>query len=202
MTTEYLRSDNIGPDRFMGPSRYKISYRCEKCGNEWSRTMRTVPKNDPPCPARDCALKAVLADQQRQIANLTRMLETGHAPAHIGANNTVKAVDATADIVMQDYGMTNLQDGVRHGESVAQKLPVVQQTQADNYFGAKNAKAVDFATGQQRTIPKKQMDLIGRRAMAGAYRGMAVGPMSVTPDAQKGQPALMRVGVENLGRKA
>jgi hypothetical protein len=163
----------LEPDGYLQPKRYKITYKCERCGHVYHRTFKVVPRKDPPCPNKSCADKAEIEDLKKRLDNLTRMLESGQAPAHIGQNVRVKAIDTTANIVMEDYKFTNLKDRVEPGEGVAPKLPPQQQAMADNYFGGGSMKAAG--------LNKKQTDLLGRRAIAGAFRDMAVAPTSLRP---------------------
>ena len=79
-------------------------------------------KSDPPCPK--CRAKA----RKRRGLDMN-----GRAPA-VGGSLVVRAVDTTAEIVMEDHGMTNLRDDAREGESMAPKLPPAQQAMADNFF--------------------------------------------------------------------
>ena len=205
MSTEYTGYEVVEPEGFLEPKMYKCSFTCEKCGHEWTRTLKAVPRKLPPCPNRKCIDASALSAAQQEIGNLRRMLDEQKAPGHIGDNVRTKAIDATADIVMQDHKMTNLRDGIRPGESMAPKLPLAQQAAADNFFAAgaaaKGAKAVDFATGGQRVITPNQMKLIGRRAMSGAYRNMSVGPgVLAGPNAKAGQSPLVSVRTENWGK--
>ena len=188
----------IPSESFLEPRMYRVRWACPECDHRWSKTLKSIPKNDPPCPSPRCVDARRIREQDAKIDNLTQMLRQQSAPARIGANVTVKAVDATANIVMEDYGMTNLRDGVRVGESVAPKLDNPNsQKLADNYFGPQGSMPVITAPGERRMMMNaKQMSVLGRRALSGAYRGMAVPPNAVTPDAVKGQPALTRVRVE------
>jgi hypothetical protein len=114
--------------------------------------------------------------------------------AQIGKNVRVKAVDETAKIVMEDYQMTDLKDNIRHGENVAPKLPPAQQKAADNYFGNAGLKAAG--------INEKQAALLGRRAIAGAFRDMSVPPTVVQGTGHRqGESPMRRVGVENIQGK-
>jgi predicted nucleic acid-binding Zn-ribbon protein len=70
-----------------------------------------------------------------------------------------KAVDVTADIVMQDYKMGDLKDNVRMGESMAPKLDPRLQVSADNMFGKKNNRKMPFNAGA-----------MAKRAMSGGLR--------------------------------
>lgn len=71
-----------------------------------------------------------------------------------------KCVDKTADIVMHDYGMTNLKDNVRVGETMAPKLDPVRQAAADNMFGG---------GGKKRQFPINAGKL-AKQALSGALR--------------------------------
>lgn len=194
----------IEPETFLEARKYRIQFCCDKCGHIWKRTFKAMPKNDPPCPDKACGVKQQLAETQRQLQNMQRMLLEQRPPGHIGENVQVKAIDATADIVMTDYNMTNLQDNIRHGDAVAPKLPFPQQQKADNFFGGGDGvKAPDFGRGMTpRTITAKQMNMIGQRAMRGAYRRMAVTPQVLYPNGvQSGASPLHKVGEEIIGNK-
>ena len=181
-------------DSFLEPTKYKIRYQCELCCHEYSRTFKAVPVKDPPCPNKACLAQQELASLKKQVENLQRMVQEGHAPGLIGDKVVVKAVDETARIVMEDYKMTDLKDGIRHGEAVAPKLPGQQQTLADNYFGGGAMQAAG--------INKKQADLLGRRAISGAFRSAALNPGSIQlPDVRNGQSALRMMRTEPTGKK-
>jgi hypothetical protein len=182
----------LEPEGYMQPRKVRVSFQCGDCGHEWSRVYKTVPAKDPPCPNKACSDASQLAQLRHENENLRRMLEEGRPPAQIGKNPTVKAVDTTAEIVMQDYGMTDLRDNIRQGESVAPKLPPAQQKAADTYFAPE--------AGRSAGMNKKQVDLLKRRAVAGAFRNMAVPPTAIMPPGSRdpGAPALVRVGSQPL----
>jgi hypothetical protein len=181
-------------DSFLEPTKYRIKYQCELCGHEYSRTYKAVPIKDPPCPSKVCVAQQELTSLKQQVANLQRMVEEGRGPGQIGDKVVVKAVDETARIVMEDYKMTDLKDNIRQGEAVAPKLPGQQQTMADNYFGGGAMQAAG--------INKKQADLLGRRAISGAFRSAALNPSSIQlPDVRNGQSALRMMRTEPTGKK-
>ena len=131
---------------------------------------------------------------KKQMANFQQMLAEGQGPSQIGNKIVVKAVDETAKIVMEDYNMTNLKDNIRHGESVAPKLPGQQQALADNYFGGGGLRAAG--------ISSKQAQALGRRAIAGAFRNTALNPGSIQlPDVKNGQSPLRVMRTEPTGKK-
>lgn len=82
-------------------------------------TLERIP--DPPCPTCKKAQKVRHAKFD------------GTAPA-IGGSLIVRAVDQTAQIVMEDHGMTDLRSDVREGEAMAPKLAPRLQAMADNMF--------------------------------------------------------------------
>jgi len=88
--------------------------------------------------------------------------------------------------------MTDLKDNIREGEIMAPRLPPQLQNAADNFF---NTKLIRTPGGSDRR--KKQIDLLGRRAMAGAFRDMALNPASVVPG-KRGEAGLRKIGEEKL----
>lgn len=184
--TTYEGYEAVEPETQFERKRYRFNYTCDRCGHSFSKTGFAAPKRDPDCPNPSCVEVAEISAMKIEMANLRRMLEEQKTPGIVGANNTVKAIDYTANGVMEDFGMTNLKDNIREGEGVAPNLPPVQQAQADNYFGAhKDTKAVDFGTNRPRTVRAKQMEMLGKRAIAGSFAKMAVGPMAVIPQAAR-----------------
>jgi hypothetical protein len=93
-------------------------------------------------------------------------LETGKAPGIVGANNQVRAIDMTADIVMQDYGMTDLKSNVKEGEAMVKPLPTPMQRAADNFFKP--------GAGANNKRQRVAMQRLGQKAIAGAFRNTAL----------------------------
>lgn len=182
---ERLEAEWIEPEQFLGPKMKKITFQCPRCEHTWSRTYKAEPKVDPVCPSKSCGDKAMIADLAKQVANLTAMIASGQAPATIGANPKVKAVDATAEIVMQDHQLTDLKDGIRQGETMAPKLPVPMQKAADSFFSGR-AKALGAT---QETFTQRRMKALGARAIAGAFRDSSLAPNQVLP---KQRPPVVR----------
>lgn len=178
--------DHLEPEGYLQPRRYRIHYECGRCGHEWSRVTTKIDSKDPPCPVKRCREEAFEEEIERRAENLARMLAEQRAPAQIGANQTVKAIDTTADIVMTDNHMTNLQDNLREGDMMAPKLPAPMQRVADGYF---NGGALSDRYGSRRA---KQMHRLGQQAIAGSFRNMAVNPGLVLPGSA-GQQALRKV---------
>ena len=188
---EYIGREEVGADSYLGPTRYRIKCRCLRCGGIYAKTVARLTDDNPPCPKKKCR-EAVAAEAKALMErNMRAMIEAERGPAQIGNKVVVRAIDATADIVQQDYGLTNLKDNIREGESMAPRLPPKMQDAADNFFSGKvNVPGADARR-------RKQMDLIGKRAMAGAFRNMAINPSAVV-GGTPGQAALRRVGTEKL----
>lgn len=142
-------------------ARYRSIYRCRHCGHRWKTVTSKAPSVDdpcPPCPNLDCG----------EIQTRLGMdIASGVAPAQIGQNNSVKAIDETARIVMEDHHMTDLRSDVRETETMTPKLPPQQQQAADNFFGAPRQQ-------QRRTIPMRSpLSNAVQGAVANALGGMA-----------------------------
>lgn len=187
----HLETESVEPDRFMGPTRFRLTCRCLRCGREYSKVVSRITDANPPCPRKACKAAALEEEVERRAKNMAAIIESQRAPGHIGANNTVKAVDETARIVMDDYHLTDLKDSVRPGESLAPKLPPVMQKQADNYFGGGNLR-------KRGGLSQRQIDILGKRAIAGAFRSMAVSPAVAMPGHAPGEPVLRPVRVESI----
>lgn len=182
--TSYVGSETLAPEGFMQPRRYKITALCLRCQKEYSWITTKPGGPDKPCARKACKEAVIQERVQREAAHIAKMLEEQRAPGHIGANVQVKAVDLTAEIVMKDHNMTDLKDNIRSGEPMAPKLPGAMQAAADNFWN-KNPLA-------ERGVGSRQAELLKRRAIAGAYRGMAVSPSVVGGTAGESPMRLVR----------
>ena len=178
--------EQLEPEGYLQPRRYRIHYVCGRCSHEWSRVTTKLTGKDPACPVRACREAALEEEIERRAENLAFMLAEQRGPAQIGNNVTTKAIDTTAEIVMTDQKMTNLQDNIRQGDIMAPKLPGPMQRMADGMF---SGGALADRYGSRRA---KQMHALGQRAIAGSFRSMSVNPSQVIPGSS-GQPALRRV---------
>jgi hypothetical protein len=178
--TTYTGYESEPGEGYMQPDRVKVHFRCDRCGHEYNRIYKAVPMKNPPCPKQACkdamALERALAGQRKVMD----IIETGQTPGITGRNPMTGIIDQTAAQVMEDYKLTDLQDNIRPGDSMAPKLAPKLQTAADNFFNG--------GAGQT----SKQAQLISRRALSGAYRNMAVAPTDVFPG-QRGAAPLRKV---------
>lgn len=112
-------------------TRFQVGIRCIECGHRYKRTMEASDEEalealpDPPCP--QCKKKA------RVTAVPQFDYHSGQAPA-VGGSLVARAVDQTAQIVMEDHGLTDLRSDVREGETMVPKIPPKLQAAADNMF--------------------------------------------------------------------
>lgn len=110
-------------------NRFQVTIRCQECHHRYKRVLAAEDESalaavaDPPCPRCSAAARA-----PKPFDFASRK-----APG-VGGSLTARAVDTTAEIVMQDYGMTDLRSDVREGESAAPKLAPRLQAAADNMF--------------------------------------------------------------------
>lgn len=189
--SDFIGQESLPPDGYLQPKRYRIHYRCVRCGHEYSRITTRLDRKDPPCPKQLCKEIVAEENRERDAENLAAILEEQRGPATIGDKPMVRAIDRTAEIVMQDHGLTDLRDRVYPGEPLTPKLPPEKQRAADSFFSGEEVKR---QVGPRRS---RQMDILGRRAIAGAFRNMALNPAQVIPSA-RGDPPLRLVRKEPI----
>lgn len=183
----------LDPDvpKHLQPRRYRVTALCLRCQEEYEWVTTKLEGKDRPCPKKRCREAARAEEIEREVANRTKMLEEQRPPGHIGDKPIVKAIDTTAQIVMEDHGLTDLKDNIRRGESMAPKLPPAQQRMADGFFGGQNL-IPDGAVNRRR---QAQMDRLARSAIAGAFRGTAP-PANLVLPGRQGEPALRSLGAD------
>lgn len=135
-------------------------FHCRRCGHKWKVIAKGMDIAEPPCPNLACG----------EVQTIRPFNPEG-APA-IGGSTIVKAVDFTADLTMQQYGLTDLKDNVREGDTLVPTLPPTLQKQKDDFFNPK------VTVGPKHMQASRLMS----RAISGAYRGAAVNPKELLPD--------------------
>ena len=135
MPEAVFSAEVLPADRYLGPVRYRNTYVCDLCGHSWTRTTEKTPKKDPPCPNKACIEARYQADVLKAAENMARIFAEQRAPGHIGDNPRVHAIDRTAEIVMEDHGMTDLKDNLREGETMVPPLPVTGASGMKNVVG-------------------------------------------------------------------
>jgi hypothetical protein len=187
--TEYLGRTAVEGDGYMEADRYKVHCRCLRCGRKYTRFIERISDPDPPCPYKACQKAIAREKAEKETRHVEAMIETGETPGHVGANNRVKAIDATAEIVMQDYGMTDLKDNTRQGESMAPQLTPRQRAMDKDFWGGRKLndrrnptylKGIPLNEGSE--TPNQGL---GARALNGAFLPNVVGSQprdSVTGD--------------------
>lgn len=118
--------------------KYRMTFGCLDCGHTFKKVTVNRNLSDPKCP--ECKGKKKKNKQYRMgdgavsDADLEVRPDTGKRIFGIGGSNHVKAIDTTAEIVMQDHGLTDLRTDMRAGESQVPKLPPALQAQVDGMF--------------------------------------------------------------------
>lgn len=189
----HLGTDTLPPQQYLGPKVYRITCRCDVCLEEFSWETTKLTARNRACPNPVCVATRREENRIKVERNRAKILEERRGPATIGDKPVVKAIDTTAEIVMEDYGMTDLRDNIREGDAVAPKLPAAQQRQADGFFGG---KAVQAERGGG--AGDKLAQLIRARALSGRYRGMAINPTVTNFGRPQGESPLQVVRTEQI----
>lgn len=126
---------------------YLCTCRCRVCGLEYEGVIQRKKDPNPRCPNLQCESRAggtgrLFTTETRgaPVAAFAFDPAAGKAPA-MGASKITKAIDATAQIVMEDHRMTDLQDNLRPGDSMAPKLRPDLQAKADAMFSPRRRAA-------------------------------------------------------------
>ena len=195
MPEAVFSAEVLPPDQYLGPVRYRHTNECLLCGHVYSWITSKCDGKDKPCPNKVCIEARRQADILHAAENMAKIFLEQRAPAHIGDNPKVHAVDKTAQIVMEDHHMTDLKDNVREGDTLVPPLPVTgasgmkMSSVAENFFGG--AKALQ-SSGMSR-----QAQMLGQMAINGAFADRAANPGRLTP-APKGKPPLTLVRTEKI----
>ena len=185
--TDYLGSEAMEPDGYLQPTRYRIKAKCGRCNHVYSWIANSPGGANKPCPKAACKEAAMNEEIERRALRLAKMLEEQRAPGVIGQNRIVQAIDTTAEIVMKDHGLTNLQDNVREGDILAPKLPHKMQQAADGFFGGVPKQGVN------RQVAARMNARVGR-ALRG--QGIKVNPSIVASGVAVGEQAIRKIGTE------
>lgn len=193
--TEYLGRTAVEGDGYMEPDRYKVHCRCLRCGRKYTRFIERISDPDPPCPYKACKDAIAHEQAEKQARHVEAMIETGETPGHVGANNQVKAIDATAQIVMEDFHMTDLKDNTRAGDSMVPGLTPRQREMDKNFWGggklSDRKRNPTFLKGIPLNEGGTASQGLGERAISGAFLPNVAG--SVPRDSQTGANELARI---------
>ena len=171
---EYIGRECLNPNETFEPWKYRIDYRCNMCGEEYSVHARSTPRKDPPCPNEACVAEAKAWDDAKARKNMSGILESGRFPG-IGGNRAVQVIDDVAENIMATSGLTDLQDNVREGDVVAPKLPPKMQQAADNLWTPQHQPSM----GSGPAPSAAQVAAMQSSALGGAFGSMAVNPRKI-----------------------
>ena len=155
-------------------TRFRLTLRCNACGHKYKRTIECagdvadVP--DPPCPR--CAKPR----RKPRHKGLKGIIESQSAPAVTGGNIRNKAIDETANIVMDMYGMSDLKTNTREGDTMAPSLTPRQKMMSEHFWGGKRGRRnlVDMKPTVQAAMQGAFLPGRGARAGDGAISGNEV----------------------------
>lgn len=151
---------------------FNIHCRCLECGHKYKKRVEADSIEavgaiaDPPCP------KCKKKKRPAVHGGLEEIIATQSAPSvnHNGPRS--QAIDETARIVMEDYGLSDLKTNIREGDSMAPNLTPQQRKMGENFWGGRR--------GQKPMMDGKQMV---SSAMQGAFlpgRGAQAQPGAVS----------------------
>lgn len=165
-----LGTQDVPADGFMQPAKRRLKLRCLRCGKVYySKPFVVVPRDDPPCPRRKCAIDRAVEERLANDERFQKMIAEERAPGLIGDKPVVKAIDETAKIVMTDYNLTNLSDSMRQGDTAIPKLPPQQQQAADGFFSPQ-ARATTFG-GRRMAARVARMGAMALANGGAAFKG-------------------------------
>lgn len=154
---------------------FETKYICEDCNHIFYKLTDTDPRKRkggrlPSCPecrkskakeqlriringnaaAKDIAPRASEAER---VANFKEALKSGSVFSIGGTNQRNKAIDETAEIVMKDYNMTDLNMGshLRAGDNCVPKLSHELESKVDEVFNSKPKNNVMGMAGDNLT---------------------------------------------------
>jgi glutaredoxin len=149
---------------------FKSSYKCSDCKYQFEKITKNFPKKDPSCPkckqVKKVNFKSSVSDKTHNLDDDSRVQEmiAARKPPSSGKSNFTKAMDYTSEMVMQDYQMTNLQDNLREGDSMAGKLSHEMERKVDAVFAPQ--KPI-MGQGTASSLNKNLM----RQINSGAFKG-------------------------------
>lgn len=124
---------------------YEAKYSCSTCSYVFSVVTQERPKGKgPSCP--QCKehsaskgtnrTKGRLKTQKETQKNVDDIISARQAPSIGGRNTLHKAHDDTMKLVMEDYGLTDINDRPYEGENCVPKLPSHLEEQVGSGFGS------------------------------------------------------------------
>jgi hypothetical protein len=133
---------------------FEAHYSCSDCSYVFSIISETKPKGRcPGCPKckESAAEKGVnvtkgrLKTKKALKENSEDMIASKKTASIAGKSNLYKAHDATMKMVMEDYGLTDINDKPYEGENCVPKLPSHLEKQVNDGFGASFGNASKLA---------------------------------------------------------
>jgi hypothetical protein len=124
---------------YLEPEEHDVTCECLRCGHQYTYRVKKLTAKDRPCPRKACKAAALEEEIERRARNMAQIIEERRPPGIIGDKPIVKAIDTTAQIVMEDNNLTDLNDNMREGDSAVPRQSTRKQAEIDNFFNPKGA---------------------------------------------------------------
>ncbi len=141
---------------------FETKYSCSDCTHVFSVVTENRPKGRcpscPECKKKNHATLRSISKSNRSYTqkeldhNTQDILQSRQAPA-MGKSDFTKAMDLTANIVMEDCNMTNLRDNLREGENMVPNLAPELEKRVETAFQPQKNNIMGMqGSGLQKTI--------------------------------------------------
>lgn len=155
---------------------YRSTYRCSECKSSFEKVTKLLPKKDPACPickklervkSKSCVSDKTHPDLFRKEEIVGGTPDNPQKTFSMGGSARSAAFDKTAEIVMKDYGMTdiNMNSNLRPGDDCVPKLRPDLEAKVGAGWGGANKKPVMGQAGSNLN------SALTKQINAGAFRG-------------------------------
>ena len=150
---------------------YKTTYECSDCNHIFYVVTDKKPSgfcpSCPKCQEDSSRNRGAIKSRGKSVSGKTDdekisdVITSRKAPG-VGGSKIGKAHEATMKMVMEDYGLTDINDRPTEGESCAPKLPAHLEQQVNNGFGASFGSMSPKLTGNmsQSMVTSSAMNAI------------------------------------------
>ena len=146
-------------------TKFKLTLRCTDCGHKWTKVVECRDSNIDEVPNPPCV--KCKKTRKRKHGGLKEIVASGRGPAVTGNNIKNQAIDETARIVMEDFGMSDLKTNTREGDSQVPSLTPRQQAMSKHFWGGSRARKPLVDMKQTVSSAMQGAFLPGRGARAG-----------------------------------
>ena len=179
-------------------AKFVTRLRCVDCGKDWKEDQAVLEDLDMiTCP--ECSVVMMLP--KRSLEEQAKRLSEPPPAIRGNSSNASRAVDFTYKMAEQDYGMTDMKDNLRDGDT-AYKMPIVTPDH-NPVAQAINQRGGFFNNGAPQNVISQRSSSMDIAAAARAERhasGIA-DPVSVLQKSVKNTPSVIDMARSNpVGR--